>query len=104
MLLVNRLLAMVRVPVFSIAPPRPRALTLVPAVLLVRVKDLVPATKAASPGNISFGSVEAIPTTSLTPLLTHLVRAKRLSPRERQSLRELLDELDAKSKLRDQSQ
>jgi predicted transcriptional regulator len=31
---------------------------------------------------------------SLTPLLTHLVRARRLSARERQELRELIDELD----------
>ena len=33
---------------------------------------------------------------SLTPLLTHLVRAKRLTPRERQDLRALIDELDRK--------
>ena len=31
---------------------------------------------------------------SLTPLLTHLVRAERLSAAERQSLRDLIDELD----------
>ncbi len=31
---------------------------------------------------------------SLTPLLTHLVRARKLSPRERQELRQLIDELD----------
>ena len=31
---------------------------------------------------------------SLTPLLTHLVNARRLTPKERQSLRGLLDELD----------
>jgi predicted transcriptional regulator len=31
---------------------------------------------------------------SLTPLLTHLVRAQRLSPDERQQLRDLIDELD----------
>jgi predicted transcriptional regulator len=31
---------------------------------------------------------------SLTPLLTHLVRARRLSARERQRLRTLIDELD----------
>jgi predicted transcriptional regulator len=31
---------------------------------------------------------------SLTPLLTHLVRTRRLSARERQELRELIDELD----------
>jgi BlaI family penicillinase repressor len=31
---------------------------------------------------------------SLTPLLTHLVRAKRLSDRERRDLRTLIDELD----------
>jgi predicted transcriptional regulator len=34
---------------------------------------------------------------SLTPLLTHLVRARRLSARERQQLRMLIDELDAKN-------
>lgn len=33
---------------------------------------------------------------SLTPLLTHLVRARRLSPRERQELRDLIDEADEK--------
>jgi BlaI family transcriptional regulator, penicillinase repressor len=33
---------------------------------------------------------------SLTPLLTHLVRAKRLSARERQDLRTLIDKLDRK--------
>lgn len=31
---------------------------------------------------------------SLTPLLTHLVRAQRLSEREREELRHLIDELD----------
>jgi predicted transcriptional regulator len=31
---------------------------------------------------------------SLTPLLTHLVRARRLSERERRELRHLIDELD----------
>src|SRR5437588_12129618 len=31
---------------------------------------------------------------SLTPLLTHLVRTRQLSPRERQELRDLIDELD----------
>src|ERR671936_227674 len=31
---------------------------------------------------------------SLTPLLTHLVQATRLSPGERQELRELIDELE----------
>ena len=35
---------------------------------------------------------------SLTPLLTHLVRTKRLSARERQELRDLIDELDTKGK------
>jgi len=35
---------------------------------------------------------------SLTPLLTHLVRAKRLSARQRQELRSLIDELDHKNK------
>jgi predicted transcriptional regulator len=35
---------------------------------------------------------------SLTPLLTHLVKARRLSARERQDLRELIDELDRKNK------
>jgi predicted transcriptional regulator len=37
---------------------------------------------------------------SLTPLLTHLVRAKALSTQERQELRQLIDELDAKTKPR----
>src|SRR6185369_11670124 len=31
---------------------------------------------------------------SLTPVLTHLVRTRQLSPRERQELRELIDDLD----------
>ena len=35
---------------------------------------------------------------SLTPLLTHLVKARRLSPRERQDLRDLIDELDKRNK------
>jgi len=35
---------------------------------------------------------------SLTPLLTHLLRVERLSPREREQLRAFMDELDAKSK------
>ena len=35
---------------------------------------------------------------SLTPLLTHLVRTRRLSARERQELRDLIDELDTKGK------
>jgi predicted transcriptional regulator len=35
---------------------------------------------------------------SLTPLLTHLVRDRRLSARERQELRALIDELDQKGK------
>jgi BlaI family transcriptional regulator, penicillinase repressor len=35
---------------------------------------------------------------SLTPLLTHLVRARRLSARQRQELRALIDELDEKNK------
>jgi predicted transcriptional regulator len=33
---------------------------------------------------------------SLTPLLTHLVRGKRLTARQRQELRNLIDELDRK--------
>ena len=33
---------------------------------------------------------------SLTPLLTHLVRTKRLSARERQELRTLIDQLEKK--------
>src|SRR5438132_4818521 len=37
---------------------------------------------------------------SLTPLLTHLVRARRLSARERQELRALIDELDKKPRPR----
>lgn len=35
---------------------------------------------------------------SLTPLLTHLVRTRRLSARERQELRALIDELERKGK------
>ena len=35
---------------------------------------------------------------SLTPLLTHLVRQRRLSAKERRELRDLIDELDDKSK------
>jgi predicted transcriptional regulator len=35
---------------------------------------------------------------SLTPLLTHLVRTKGLTSRERQELRDLIDELDSKGK------
>jgi BlaI family transcriptional regulator, penicillinase repressor len=35
---------------------------------------------------------------SLTPLLTHLVRTKRLTARERRELRDLIDELDQKGK------
>lgn len=35
---------------------------------------------------------------SMTPLLTHLVKAKRLSARERQDLRDLINELDRKNK------
>lgn len=35
---------------------------------------------------------------SLTPLLTHLVRTKQLTARERQELRNLIDELDSKGK------
>ncbi len=35
---------------------------------------------------------------SLTPLLTHLVRARHLSARERQELRSLIDDLDREGK------
>ncbi len=35
---------------------------------------------------------------SLTPLLTHLVRQRRLSAQERRELRDLIDELDDKPK------
>jgi predicted transcriptional regulator len=35
---------------------------------------------------------------SLTPLLLHLVRARKLSARERQELRSLIDELDEKTR------
>jgi BlaI family penicillinase repressor len=35
---------------------------------------------------------------SLTPLLTHLVRTKKLTARQRQELRDLIDEEDAKGK------
>ena len=34
---------------------------------------------------------------SLTPLLTHLVRTKQMTARERQELRDLIDELDSQS-------
>ena len=37
---------------------------------------------------------------SLTPLLTHLVRTRRLSARERQQLRSLFDVLDEKNRSR----
>ncbi len=37
---------------------------------------------------------------SLTPLLMHLVRGRKLSARERQELRSLIDELDNKGKSR----
>jgi predicted transcriptional regulator len=37
---------------------------------------------------------------SLTPILTHLVRTQRLSSRERQELRALIDELDQKPRSR----
>jgi predicted transcriptional regulator len=37
---------------------------------------------------------------SLTPLLTHLVRARRLSARERAELRSLIDELDQERRTR----
>jgi predicted transcriptional regulator len=35
---------------------------------------------------------------SLTPLLTHLVRTRRLTARERQELRDLIEENDPKNK------
>src|SRR5262249_32470573 len=35
---------------------------------------------------------------SLTPLLTHLVQAKKLSARQRQELRDLIDQLDPSGK------
>ncbi len=35
---------------------------------------------------------------SLTPLLTHLVRTRGLTTRERQELRDLIDQLDSKGK------
>ncbi len=35
---------------------------------------------------------------SLTPLLTHLVRQRRLSASERQELRDLIDDLEKKTK------
>jgi predicted transcriptional regulator len=38
---------------------------------------------------------------SLTPLLTHLVRTRRLSPRERRELRDMIDDLDQVNKGRD---
>ncbi len=41
---------------------------------------------------------------SLTPILTHLVRAERLSAQERQALRALIDELDQKLPAKGRSQ
>jgi predicted transcriptional regulator len=38
---------------------------------------------------------------SMTPLLMHLVRARRLTARERQELRNLIDELDQRPKAKD---
>jgi predicted transcriptional regulator len=40
---------------------------------------------------------------SLTPLLTHLVRTRRLSERERRELRALIDELEPHGKTREES-
>jgi BlaI family penicillinase repressor len=40
---------------------------------------------------------------SLTPLLTHLVRAKRLSEKERKELRALIDELEPRGKGKSES-
>ena len=40
---------------------------------------------------------------SLTPLLTHLVRTRRLSERERQELRTLIDELEPRGKNKGES-
>jgi predicted transcriptional regulator len=40
---------------------------------------------------------------SLTPLLTHLVRTRRLTERERRELRALIDELEPHGKTRDES-
>jgi predicted transcriptional regulator len=39
---------------------------------------------------------------SLTPLLMHLVRSKKLTAREREELRNLIEELDQKAKPRDE--
>ncbi|HVR74966.1 MAG TPA: BlaI/MecI/CopY family transcriptional regulator [Planctomycetota bacterium] len=39
---------------------------------------------------------------SLSPLLTHLVKARKLTSRERAELRSLLDDLDTKAKARKQ--
>ena len=39
---------------------------------------------------------------SLTPLLMHLVRARKLSARQRQELRQLIDDLDQQAKSRGQ--
>jgi BlaI family penicillinase repressor len=40
---------------------------------------------------------------SLTPLLTHLLKAEQLSPQERNELRAFMDELDAKSRTKGRS-
>lgn len=40
---------------------------------------------------------------SMTPLLTHLLKAEHLTPRERQQLRAFMDELNARSRPRDQA-
>jgi len=40
---------------------------------------------------------------SLTPVLTHLVRTKKLSDRERQELRDLIDELDGSARKKGKS-
>jgi predicted transcriptional regulator len=40
---------------------------------------------------------------SLTPLLTHLVRTRKLTARERQELRALIDDLEPKAKARGES-
>ena len=39
---------------------------------------------------------------SLTPLLTHLLKAERLTPREREELRAFMEELEARAKAKGQ--
>lgn len=57
---------------------------------LVKREDLIRRRLQATADDLCDGSLE--------PLLTHLVRAKRLSREDRRSLRHLLDELDQENR------